>query len=111
MMAAVVPGHLRGLLLGVLLHIRVVLLGSLQIPRLQVLPQLRQSLQHRIRGSRAAVRQVLRQRGVILLRLRQVAGLQVLPKLLKLRLELLEIRRGSSGALRILSALRILGCA
>lgn len=101
-------------LLRRLLNSRVILLRCPQIPRLQGLPQLVEFLQQRT-GTRGTARcarcagrvadltrylacsalanawKVLRKRGEILLRLAQVAGLQVLPQLLEFIADLLEL--------------------
>jgi hypothetical protein len=99
---------LTGILLRVLLDICVVLLRRLQVPGSQVLPELGERLRQRAAaGGGASVsggglrraRKILRQCGEIGLRLRQIAGLQVLPQLLKLGLDLLKSRRAILPAL------------
>jgi len=79
MVMAVMAARLCGDLLRVLLNRAVVLLRGLQISRLQVLAQLREGLQDRNAAGLARLRKVLRKGREILLRLGQIAGLQVLP--------------------------------
>ena len=105
MVTAMAAVRLLRVLLGVLLHRGVVLLRSLQVSRLQVFAQLRERLRRRIRGGLSRARDILRKGGEILLRLRQVSGLQILPQLLKLRFDLLEVRR---RVLDVLVRLRVL---
>jgi hypothetical protein len=79
-MVVMMPVCLRRILLRILLHVRVVALRRLQVPGLQVLPELIEGLHDRIRRV-LRLRQAgetLRERCAVLLRLRQVSGLQVL---------------------------------
>ena len=109
MMVAMMPADLlAGRLLQILLKVREVLLRPLQVSGLEVLPQLGESLQHRVLvsgrgcvrdrgGAWTSARKILRQCGEIGLRLRQIAGLQILPQLLKFSPDLLESWTGYSG--------------
>ena len=85
----VVMMDLAGPLLNVLLNRRIGLLGGGQIPSLESLPQRAESLAQRTIGLQST-RSVLRQDAEILLRLSQIAGLQILTQLLKFTPELLE---------------------
>ena len=100
----VVMANLTGslLLLRILLDRCVILLRSRNVPVLQVRRKCSERLSDRVRiarrsrrcgcsrGSGLRGREVLRQRRVILLGLRQVPGLQILPELLKLTLHPLK---------------------
>ena len=77
------------LLLKILLDRCVILLCTRNVAVLQVLRKRRERLRDRVRTTRRRalrVREVLCQRRVILLRLSQISGLQILPQLLKLTL-------------------------
>ena len=97
----VVMVNLAGsLLLRIVLDRCVILLCSRNVPVLQVGRKSCERLSDRVRIGRRSCscsrgpslrgREVLRQRRVILLGLRQVPGLQILPQLLKLTLHLLK---------------------
>lgn len=99
-MAMVVAMPARGVLLGALLDGHKVLLRGREIARLQVLAErqklLRQRAGRRVRprhrvARRLAARQLLSQRGIVLLRLTEITGLQILPQLLKLAPNLLKL--------------------
>ena len=80
---------LAGALLNVLLNRGIGLLGRGKIPSLESLPQRTESLGQRTIALQSA-RSVLRQDAEILLRLSQIAVLQILTQLLEFTLELLE---------------------
>ena len=79
-----VSAHLCGVLLEVLLKSCVILLRRLQVPGLNILPQLFEGLRQGIaarsagRAAGQVARQILRKSGEVCLGLRQIAGLQVL---------------------------------
>ena len=109
----VVKVNLAGsLLLSILLNRCVVLLRSRDVPVLQVRRKSSERLSDRVRIGRRSrwcgrsrgpglrSPEVLRQRRIILLGLRQVPGLQILPELLKLTLNLLKFSLPTLHALR-----------
>jgi hypothetical protein len=83
------------------------LLRCLQVPGLEILPQLGECLHCRAGPWGGVVlsygREILRQCGEIGLRLLQISRLQILPQLLKLSLDLLKRGRCILRSLRILS--------
>src|SRR5712675_3665028 len=90
MMAVVMTGRLSGILRRVLLNDCEVLLSRLQVSRLQILSQFCKRLHHGVGTVRSVGsvvlqyrRKILRQRGEIRLRLRQIACLEILSQLLK----------------------------
>ena len=91
----VVRVPLRGLALGVLLNLRIFLLSSRQVAGLKILRQLSKLLGDGVGAPRGrsgtALRTKLLQRQKIRLRGGSIAGLQILTKLLELKLTLTKI--------------------